>query len=151
MIRHLLDLGRYRRGVQLGTGQALFGRLLTSADVLGVPLRTSSRAASLLVEYGVVTGALVGSLTGDVTIWARATVLAAGGHPHDIECRRAAFPRTPNCREHRSLARRSALGDELRLGEAGGGEVDTSLAAAGAWCPVSTWPGSPAPSLGSLA
>jgi succinate dehydrogenase/fumarate reductase flavoprotein subunit len=46
----------------------------------------------------------------------------------------------PANEEHRTVASPSATGDGLRLGESVGGRVDDTLAAPGAWCPVSLVP-----------
>jgi succinate dehydrogenase/fumarate reductase flavoprotein subunit len=67
-------------------------------------------------------------------------VLAAGGFPHDVERRRQLFPRTPTGNEHWTLAPAETTGDGVRLGESAGGQLDTSLAAPAAWCPVSLVP-----------
>jgi succinate dehydrogenase/fumarate reductase flavoprotein subunit len=139
--RHLIDLALHGRAMQLVNGNALAARLLKSADDLGVDLRASSPARRLLVSEGAVTGALVEMPDGEVTIRARrATVLAAGGFPNDVARRRDLFAHAPTGQEHWSVAPRSASGDGLRLGESAGGQVDTSLAAPGAWCPVSLVP-----------
>ncbi|MFZ1428473.1 MAG: FAD-dependent oxidoreductase [Geminicoccaceae bacterium] len=136
--RHLLDLAMHGRGMQLRNGIALVGRLLRSAANLGIELRTSSPAVRLLHEGGRVRGAVLDSPEGEVTVMARrGVVLASGGFPHDPERRRAMFPADI---EHRTVAAPSATGDGLRLGESAGGHVDDTLAAAGAWCPVSLVP-----------
>jgi succinate dehydrogenase/fumarate reductase flavoprotein subunit len=67
----------------------------------------------------------------------RGVVLAAGGFPHDQARRQAMFPANEG---HLTLAVSSATGDGLRLGESVGGSVDETLAAPGAWCPVSLVP-----------
>lgn len=139
--RHLLDLVLYRRGMQLVNGGALIARLLKSASDLGVELWVSSPAKRLLANKGVVQGAVIGTPNGDVTIRARrATILASGGFPNDIDRRREMFPRTPTGKEHWSLAPESTSGDGLRLGEAVGGQVDRSLASPVAWALVSLVP-----------
>ena len=51
-----------------------------------------------------------------------------------------AVPARTDGQEHWSAAPRSNTGDGLRLGEQVGGKVDTSLAAPGAWAPVSLVP-----------
>lgn len=136
--RHLLDLAMHGRGMQLRNGIALVGRLLRSAADLGIELRTSSPAVRLLHEGDRVRGAVLDSPEGEVTVTARrGVVLASGGFPHDPERRRAMFPADS---EHRTVAAPSATGDGLRLGESAGGSVDDTLAAAGAWCPVSLVP-----------
>jgi succinate dehydrogenase/fumarate reductase flavoprotein subunit len=139
--RHLLDLVLYRRGMQLVNGGALIARLLKSASDLGVELWVSSPAKRLLANKGVVQGAVIGTPNGDVTIRARrATILASGGVPNDIDRQREMFPRTPTGKEHWSLAPESTSGDGLRLGEAVGGQVDRSLASSVAWALVSLVP-----------
>ena len=136
--RHLLDLAAHRRGMQLRNGQALVGRLLRSAVDLGVDLRVSSPAIRLLHEGGVVTGAILATPTGEAEVRARrGLVLATGGFPHDRERRHRMFPADD---QHLTLAVPSATGDGARLGESVGGVVDDTLAAAGAWCPVSLVP-----------
>lgn len=139
--RHLMDLLVHRRAMQLLNGNALVARLLKSAQNLGVELWSSSPAKRLLSENGAVMGAVVETPDGEIAIKARrATVLAAGGFPHDITRRRALFAHAPTGYEHWALPPHSASGDGLRLGESVGGEVDTTLASPGAWCPVSAVP-----------
>jgi succinate dehydrogenase/fumarate reductase flavoprotein subunit len=136
--RHLIDLARYGRAMQLRNGIALVARLLRSAADVGVDLRTSSRAVRLLQAGGSVCGAVLSSAEGETEVRTRrGVVLAAGGFPHDAERRRAMFPAAD---EHWTLAAPSATGDGLRLGESVGGKVDDTLAAPGAWCPVSLVP-----------
>jgi succinate dehydrogenase/fumarate reductase flavoprotein subunit len=136
--RHLLDLGLHRRGMQLRNGLALVGRLLRSAVDLGIDLRASSPATRLLHEGGAVTGAVLTTPTGEVEVRARrGVVLAAGGFPHDRDRRHRMFP---GADQHLTLAVPSATGDGTRLGESVGGVVEDTLAAAGAWCPVSLVP-----------
>jgi succinate dehydrogenase/fumarate reductase flavoprotein subunit len=133
--RHLMDLAIHRRGMQLRNGIALVARLLRSATDLGVDLRTSSPATRLLQQGGAVCGAVLKTPEGEVEVRTRrGVVLAAGGFPHDPDRRHALFPAD---KEHLTVATPSATGDGLRLGESAGGTVDRSLAAPGAWCPVS--------------
>lgn len=136
--RHMGDLANHRRGMQLRNGLALVGRLLRSAADLGVELRASSPVVRLIREGGAVRGAVLRTPEGEVEVRARrGVVLAAGGFPHDPVRRRALFPADG---QHRTLAVPSATGDGLRLGESVGGGVDDTLAAPGAWCPVSLVP-----------
>jgi len=135
---HAFDLATQRRGMQLVNGPALIARLLKSADDLGVELRVSSPARRLLTEDDAVRGAVIDTPRGEVTIRARCgTVLAAGGFPHDIDRRRALFPRTPTGMEHWTLAPASCSGDGISLGLSAGGQLETRLASPVAWCPVS--------------
>lgn len=137
---HLADLAVHGRAMQLRNGIALVARLLRSAADLGVDLRACWRAVRLLQADGAVCGAVLDTAEGGIEVRARrGVVLAAGGFAHDDERRRRLFP-APG--EYWTLAVPSATGDGVRLGEAVGGTVDESLAAPGAWCPVSLvpWP-----------
>lgn len=139
--RHLWDLVRHGRAMQLVNGVALIGRLAKSAVDLGVDLRVSSPARHLLIDNGQVRGVIVETSKAEVTLKARRGVLlAAGGFPNDEQRRKQLFPRTPTGREHWALPPESANGDGLTLGESAGGLVDTSLYSPVAWAPVSRVP-----------
>jgi succinate dehydrogenase/fumarate reductase flavoprotein subunit len=89
-------------------------------------------------ERGRITGAIVDTAEGPVEILARkGVVLAAGGFPQDPVRRKAMFPHAPTGYEHASPAPPGNTGDGLRLGEAAGATVDTSLPHAAAWVPIS--------------
>lgn len=138
---HVYDLATRRQGMQLVNGPALIGRLLKSADDLGVELWVSSPAKRLLIDDGAVQGAVVDTPDGEVTIRARCgTVLAAGGFPGDVDRRRELFPRTPTGREHWTLAPASCSGEGISLGQSAGGQLETHLVSPVAWCPVSLVP-----------
>lgn len=138
LARHLLDLALHGRGMQFRNGLSLVGRLVESADALGVRFLTSSPATGLIREDGRVTGAILGQAPGEIRVTARkGVILAAGGYPHDRERRASSFTADSH---HVTVAAPSATGDGLRLGEQAGGSVETGLAAPGAWCPVSVVP-----------
>ena len=139
--RHALDLALHGRGMHLVNGAALVGRLMKSAENLGVELRVSARAVQLLAEERDVRGAIVETADGRVAIRARCgVVLAAGGFPRDAVRRRQLFPRTPAEASAWALPPESVTGDGVTLGESVGGYVDRSLASSVAWCPVSIVP-----------
>jgi succinate dehydrogenase/fumarate reductase flavoprotein subunit len=142
VMAHLLDLALYRRGMQLVNGTALMGRLLQSAEDLGVDMRVNTPAVRLLTDDdGRVTGALVRGPEGEYGINAsRGVVLAAGGFPNDVERRRQLFPKTPTGAEHWTLAPSSANGDGITLGESVGGHFESDVESPAAWCPVSLVP-----------
>jgi succinate dehydrogenase/fumarate reductase flavoprotein subunit len=109
-----------------------------SAAERGVRLLVNAPAAELTTEDGRVTGAVLSTAGGPVTVRARRGVLlAAGGFPNDVRRRRELFPRTPTGEEHWTLAPPETTGDGVRLGESAGGRLDTALASPAAWCPVS--------------
>jgi succinate dehydrogenase/fumarate reductase flavoprotein subunit len=136
--RHLLDLAIHGRAMQLVNGVALVARLAKSAENLGVRLITSAPARRLIVEDGIVLGAVVATADGDIEIRARrGVVLAAGGFPNDVQRRKNLFPRTPTGLEHLALPPQSCSGDGITLGESAGGSLATDLASPVAWAPVS--------------
>ena len=136
--RHLLDLALCGRAMQLVNGVALIGRLAKSAEQLGVTLIECAPAKRLIVENGVVRGAIVATAQGDVDIRAgKGVVLAAGGFPHDAIRRKALFPRAPTGEEHLALPPTACSGDGISLGESAGGWLMTDLASPVAWAPVS--------------
>ena len=139
---HLLDLIMHRRNMQLVNGTALTGRLLKSADDLGVDIRVSTPAQRLVTDAaGKVTGAVVGSPEGELRINAsRGVVLAAGGFPNDVARRAELFPKTPTGREHWTLAPKETTGDGITMAQAVGARFDTVVQSPAAWCPVSLVP-----------
>lgn len=139
---HLLDLLTHRRNMQLVNGTALTGRLLKSADDLGVQIRVSTPARHLLNDAdGKVVGAVVDSPDGELQInAARGVVLAAGGFPRDASRRKELFPKTPTGREHWTLAPQETTGDGITMAQEVGARFETDVASPAAWCPVSLVP-----------
>jgi succinate dehydrogenase/fumarate reductase flavoprotein subunit len=139
---HMWDLIIHRRNMQLVNGTALTGRLMKSADDLGVDIRVSTPAKRLITDAnGTVTGAVVDSPAGTYTINAsRGVVLATGGFPNDVARRKEHFPKTPTGREHWTLAPKETTGDGITLAQAVGARFDTDVASPAAWCPVSLGP-----------
>jgi succinate dehydrogenase/fumarate reductase flavoprotein subunit len=136
--KHFFETLRYGRGMTLTNGNALAGRLAKSAFDLGIPLWVSSPARELIVAEAGVGGAVVEHEGRSVRVIARrGIVLAAGGFPHDLARRKQLFPHAPTGAEHYSPAPSGNTGDGLRLAEVVGGQVDTTLPHAAAWCPVS--------------
>ncbi|MCD6008442.1 FAD-dependent oxidoreductase [Halomonas sp. IOP_31] len=139
--RHLYHLARYGRAMHWVNGVALIGRLVKSADTLGVETWTASPARRLVMADGRAYGVTVATHDGEQTLHARrGVILAAGGFPHDVKRRRRHFPRTPTGREHLALPPEAANGDGITLGESAGGRLSTGLASPAAWCPVSAVP-----------
>jgi succinate dehydrogenase/fumarate reductase flavoprotein subunit len=141
LLRHGLDLLVHRRGTRLVNGNALIGGLAKSALDLSVQIRVNSPAVRLLQSEGRVTGAVVKTPDGEVSIQARrGVVLATGGFPHDPERKQQLLPHAPTGREHWSAGNRGNTGDGLRLGESAGGVVAGDLVQAAALAPVSLVP-----------
>ncbi len=139
MTRHLWDLARHGRAMQLRNGSALVARLIRSGADLGVRFHVESPAVRLLTEGDAVVGAVLSRHGGDVAVRARrGVVLASGGYPWDRARRAAQFPHDET---HRTLAVPTATGDGLRMAEAIGARQGQT-ASPGAWCPVSVvrWP-----------
>lgn len=140
---HFLDLLRYRRGVQVTSGNALAARLAKSCFDLGIPIHTQAEARSLVEHGGRVVGANVRMQGRDVRILAqRGVVLACGGYPHDVARITQRYPHLAAGGEHLSPVPDSNTGDGLRLAEQVGGAVDMHFDGEGvaAWMPVSRVP-----------
>ncbi|KJV34000.1 FAD-binding dehydrogenase [Aquitalea magnusonii] len=128
------------RGMRLVNGNALAAALGASALQAGVELRLSSPVRQLLREQDKVSGALLDTPDGPLTVHAsRGVVLACGGFPHDVARKRQLLAHAPNGEEHWSAAPVSNTGDGLRLGEAVGG-VMGEMASPMALAPVSLVP-----------
>jgi succinate dehydrogenase/fumarate reductase flavoprotein subunit len=136
--RHAWDVMRYGRGMTLTNGNALAGRLAKSVFDLDIPLWLSSPVRELIVEDGVVRGAIVERKGRSVRVTAkRGVVLACGGFPHDADRRQKLFPHAPKANEHFSPGPVGNTGDGLQLAEAAGGRIEDTLPNAAAWVPVS--------------
>ena len=145
IVRHVADLVLHGQGRLRMGGNALVAALMRSALDAGVALRERHAAEALIIEgEGAarrVAGAVLRAPGGLVEIRARrGVVLACGGFPHDVARKAALFPHAPDGRAHWSAAPASNTGDGLRLAEAAGAALDTSLPDAGAWAPVSLVP-----------
>ncbi len=139
--RHLLDVLRHGRGMTLTNGNALAARLARTVFDLQIPLWLSSPVQSLIIEAGCVRGAVVMREGRALRVLARrGVVLACGGFPADEKRRRSLFPHVAAGMAHVSPSPAANTGDGLALGESAGGAVDTTLANAAAWTPVSKVP-----------
>ena len=136
--KHLLDVIRHGRGMNLTNGNALAGRLAKSAFDLKIPLWLSSPVRELVTDNGAVRGAIVEREGRTIRVNARrGVILACGGFPHDVARRKAMFPHAPDGNAHYSPGPTGNTGDGLRLAEAAGGGIEDSLPNAAAWVPVS--------------
>jgi succinate dehydrogenase/fumarate reductase flavoprotein subunit len=140
LLGHVRDLAFYGRAMHLVNGVALVARLFLIAENHGVRWLTSARAVTLEADAGGVRGAALETPQGAVKVRARrGVVLATGGFSQNAEMRARHFPCAS---EHHSLAVPEADGSAANLASPLGASLDTSGAAAGAWCPVSEvpWP-----------
>ena len=138
-VKFMRDMAFHGRPMRLMNGNALVARLAKSCFDKGVPIWTRSPVRELVRDdKNRVSGAIVDTAEGPVEIVARrGVVLAAGGFPQDPVRRKELFPHAPNGYEHASPAPPGNTGDGLRLGEAAGASVDTTLPHAAAWVPIS--------------
>mgnify|MGYP001403131009 CR=1 FL=1 len=139
--KHLLDLARYGRGMQLVNGNALVAGLLKSALDKGVTIKTDANVLRLLTAAN---GQVIGveaSVDGATrTLHAsRGVVMATGGFPHD-KARQAQQFGTGRGTLHYSAAPKNNTGDGMRMAETAGAQVPTDLFQPGAWSPVSLVP-----------
>lgn len=140
---HFVDLLRYRRGVQVTSGNALAARLAKSCFDLDIPIHTGAQAKELLQSDGRVTGARVHMQGREVRVVARrGVVLACGGYPHDVARITRRYPHLARGGEHVSPVPPENTGDGLALAEGVGGRADMRFEGTGAaaWMPVSRVP-----------
>ncbi|QBR03265.1 FAD-dependent oxidoreductase [Paraburkholderia pallida] len=138
---HLLDLVRFRRGVQVTSGNALAARLAKSALDLGIPIHTSTGARELITSENRVSGAHVRGPDGDYTITARrGVVLACGGFSHDLARIAKAYAHVRRGGQHVSPVPDGNTGDGARMAEAVGAQVPLRYREPAAWMPVSLVP-----------
>lgn len=131
----------YGRGTRITNGAALIARLVKSAVDRGIPLWMSSSVRSLSSQDGKVTGAIVETPSGNVTVRARrGVVLACGGFSHDSLLRQAHFPTPLKVGSYWPATDAAATGSGLRLGLSVGAAVRSDLADAAAWIPISLVP-----------
>lgn len=138
---HMKELLLYRRGTRLTSGNALAARLAKSAFDLGIPIRTRTKALSLITDAGKVTGAVLQTPEGRLTVTTRrGVVMAAGGFPQDPARHAKMFPHGRKGERHVSPAPEGNTGDGLSMLEAVGATIDDTLPNAAAWIPVSRVP-----------
>ncbi|RZS57939.1 FAD-dependent oxidoreductase [Sphaerotilus mobilis] len=143
LLRHALDHLTHGQGRLRMGGNALVAALLASAKAAGVALLHSHAASALLRdERGRVSGVIVQTPDGHAhrVEATRGVVLASGGFAHDDVRKAALFKHAPTGREHPSAAAPGSTGDGLRMAESIGARIDTRMAHAGAWAPVSLLP-----------
>jgi len=133
--RYAMDRMRFRRGTELSGGNALLARLLVSLRQRQVAIWTEAPLQELIVKDGRVIGGWVKRPTGAVRIKARCgVILATGG-----------FARNPLLRaelsgahaHEQSLVHPDVTGDGITIARKIGASVDTAVASAGFWTPVS--------------
>ncbi len=141
-LKYLGDMAFHGRPMRLMNGNALAGRLAKSCFDKGVPIWTNAPVRKLIHDdHGNVSGAIVDAPDGQYTVTARkGVVLAAGGFPQDAVRRKELMPHAPDGHQHVSPAPPGNTGDGLRLGEAAGATVDTTLPHSAAWVPISRPP-----------
>ena len=140
--KYLRDRVFHGRPMRLMNGNALVARLARSAFDRGAEIWTSAPVRGLIRDdKGRVIGARVERPDGPVeVIAAKGVVLAAGGFPQDAVRRKSLMPHARSGHEHVSPAPPGNTGDGMRLGEAVGAVVDTSLPQSAALVPISRPP-----------
>lgn len=141
LLKHVIELLRYGRGVHVTSGNALAARLAASAREAGVPIWTQAPAQRLIVEQGAVKGAIVAHQGEQVEVRARrGVVLACGGFPHDAKRLAQAYPHLRRGGEHLSPVPVDSTGDGITLAEQAGARMELRFPSASAWMPVSRVP-----------
>jgi succinate dehydrogenase/fumarate reductase flavoprotein subunit len=129
------------RGTRMTNGNALVGRLLMTLIEHRVEVRRDCAVVGLEREAGRVVGVRTVTAGRPATVRAQGGVLlAAGGFSGSDELKARYFEQVARQAPHHSLPPATNAGDALRLGrEVGAARVET-LAAPGAWTPVSLVP-----------
>ncbi|WP_249976241.1 FAD-dependent oxidoreductase [Vreelandella olivaria] len=141
VMRHGIDLLRYRRGMHLVNGNALVAALLKSALDVGVRFLTESPLRALCGHEGRITGAELESPQGTQRVQARCgVVLATGGFPHDAERQQRWMPHVAAGTPHHSAAPLTNTGDGIRIAEEAGARLQEFAFSNVAWAPVSLVP-----------
>lgn len=143
LLAHGWDILRHGRGMRLVNGNALAARLGKSAVDLGAALWLTAPLKELLVDEGVVTGAILERDGSAIRVRARkGVVLATGGFPHDLARRASLYAHSSGDGEHLPLAPETNTGDALRRAASIGASVGEGLPQNAAWAPVShgRWP-----------
>jgi Succinate dehydrogenase/fumarate reductase, flavoprotein subunit len=137
LLRHGWQRLRYGRGQHLVNGNALVARLLRSALDAHVQFQLNAPVARLLKTDEHITGAILKSDEGEITVHADAVVLACGGFPHDKQRLAQQVAHASHGYGHFSAAPPGNQGDGIRLGESVGGQFEQGLKHPMAWAPVS--------------
>ncbi len=126
---------RHHRGTSLVLGNALAARLLKSLQNLNVPIRLQTTVRALEYDQGRVTGVVIDTADGPLSVKARkGVVLATGGFPHNAEMREKYLP--PEASPYSAMAEGNT-GDGINLGMHAGGFVPGDDGNDGYWSPVS--------------
>jgi succinate dehydrogenase/fumarate reductase flavoprotein subunit len=132
LLRHARERLAAPRGTSLVLGNALVARLLRSARLLGVEIRTRAEVARLLQDAERVSG--VEMSDGTHIPARRGVVLATGGFSHDTARRARSLPKGTDAA---SPVCEADAGDGLRLGEAVGARVPEGNLHNAYWAPMS--------------
>ena len=118
-------------------GEALIGRLRLALRDSGTPLWLNSPVSELLIEDGVVVGAVVKQAAREVTVRTRrGVVLTTGGFDHNPEMRQEY---QPFLLDHVGAGAPELTGDGIRLGQTAG--ADLALMDEAWWMPAIPWGG----------
>lgn len=141
LARHVVELAKYRRGINVTSGNALAARLAKSAFDLNIPVYTNTAAQSLIEENGQIKGATVSVAGQTYTIQAKyGVILAAGGFSHDKERLKKVYPHIAQGGEHHSPVPESNTGDGLYMAEKIGAQTVMDYPHCSAWMPTSLVP-----------
>jgi len=138
---HMLHMLRYRRGVQLTSGNALAARLAKSTFDLGIEILTDAPVSELVTRDGRVAG-VVATVDGKRREFSArlGVILASGGFARDPQRTREIYPHLREGGEHFTPVPEGNTGDGITLGEKAGGHLSEGLPNAAAWMPVSKVP-----------
>ena len=133
--------GGATRGLRIGNGAGMIGALLLTLQDKGARVWRNAGAVALLQDGVRVAGATL--MRDGIPMQVRAArgvLLACGGAPGDDAFRARHYAHVAAGKPHVSLAPATNTGDGLRLAQALGARLDTSLSQPAAWSPASLVP-----------
>jgi hypothetical protein len=140
IMRNWMQRPIFRRGLDLGNGNALIATLLVSAKSRGVRLHASSEVVELVEESGRVVGAVIDDLVGRSRVRVKnGVILAAGGFSHSPELRRKYYDAGFDATQGASPMTPEHDGASARLAVSVGGAFDDSGVHPAAWACVSVF------------
>ena len=135
LARYGRDRLRYRRGTEIGNGNALVARFLASLRQYSADIWTGAPLVELISEDGRVTGAIVSRNGTALRVRARqGVVLATGGFPWNARLRDSVSARFPHAH---SMAAAENTGDGTTAALQAGAQFDSDLASPALWTPAS--------------
>lgn len=141
MLLRLRDQFRAGRTMRLALGNALIGGIASTYFEKGGELWTNAPAKKLLKTNGRVSGAIVETGEGLISVCAkRGVMIATGGFPHDSAARAELFPNGARAPELWNMFPYENSGDGIRMAREVGAHFETDTKSPIAFAPITRTP-----------